>query len=72
MGITKGLSLILPAYNEAEALPLLVYEINETLHSLDHLEVIIVNDGSQDETSNVMHALVEEHRQGKLKSIHHI
>jgi dolichol-phosphate mannosyltransferase len=72
MGIIEGLSLILPAYNEADALPLLIYEINQTLHDLDFLEVIIVNDGSQDTTSDVMQTLVVDHQQGKLEHINHL
>ena len=70
MHFESGLSLVLPAYNEAEALPKLVDEINQTLHSIEYVEVIIVNDGSSDDTAEVMQDLVRLHQQGNLEHIH--
>ena len=47
------LSLVIPAYNEAESLPLLLEEIRAVCeaHSIDY-EVIVVDDGSTDGTFN--------------------
>src|SRR5690606_37136355 len=47
--IVTQLSLVIPAYNEAESLPLLLEEIRAVCeaHSIDY-EVIVVDDGSTD------------------------
>ncbi|CAN5539861.1 hypothetical protein BH23CHL5_BH23CHL5_01420 [soil metagenome] len=48
------LSLVLPAYNEAENLSYVVEQSVATLRShFDHVEIIVVNDGSKDETGTV-------------------
>ena len=47
------LSLIITAYNEEEALPKLINEIIEDMQEWTYLELIIVNDGSLDQTQNV-------------------
>ena len=46
------LSLVVPLYNEAEALPIFLEAIYQTFSRSPHvtLEIIFVNDGSQDET----------------------
>ncbi len=46
------LSLVVPLYNEAEALPVFLEEIHQTFSHSPHatLEIIFVNDGSHDET----------------------
>lgn len=66
-------SLVIPTYNEAKNLPLLVREIFETIdHSLIDLELIIVDDNSPDGTGEVAEELRKEypikvvHRTGKL------
>ena len=51
------LSLIITAYNEEEALPKLINEIVEDMQEWTYLELIIVNDGSLDQTQSVMHDL---------------
>jgi dolichol-phosphate mannosyltransferase len=55
-------SVVLPAYNEAENLAELVPEIIDSLTraGLSH-EVIVVDDGSNDDTSGVLAALRNEH-----------
>ncbi|XP_060682131.1 dolichyl-phosphate beta-glucosyltransferase [Hemiscyllium ocellatum] len=56
---TKGLSVIVPSYNEEERLPLMMDEALEYLEqrqrkdSLFSYEVIVVDDGSRDETTKV-------------------
>jgi len=46
------LSLVVPLYNEAEALPVFLEAIHQTFSHSPHvtLEIIFVNDGSHDET----------------------
>ena len=53
-----SLSVFFPAYNDAQSLPDLLAAAFETLreHVLDY-EVIVVNDGSRDETAQVLQAL---------------
>ncbi len=54
------LSLVIPVYNEQENLPLLFDAIHQTLDQLPHSwEVIFVDDGSQDESLNILRQLVE-------------
>lgn len=52
------LSVIVPAYNEADGLPRIVSRLNEILPSLvESYEIVLVNDGSADETESVLAAL---------------
>jgi glycosyltransferase involved in cell wall biosynthesis len=58
----SGLSIVLPAYNEAESLPVVVARALEALQEVARMgEVIVVNDGSRDDTGEVARRLVEEH-----------
>jgi glycosyltransferase involved in cell wall biosynthesis len=58
-----GVSVILPAYNEAENLPTVVDEIVEQLTAAGlAFEVLIVDDGSKDGTRRVASDLVGAHR----------
>lgn len=58
------LSVIVPAYNEAEVLPEFHRRLAQTLGELDlDSEIIYVNDGSRDSTVAILHALQrEDHR----------
>jgi glycosyltransferase involved in cell wall biosynthesis len=60
--VSTDVSVILPAYNEAENLPAVVGEIIEQLSTRQlKFEVLIVDDGSKDGTRGVAAALVREH-----------
>lgn len=60
---TIKLSIIVPAYNEAIALPRIVKRLNEVISLLvDSYEIIVVNDGSSDETEKVLEALASSDR----------
>lgn len=49
---TPGLSCVMPAYNEAQSLRLHLSKVRDALAALsDRFEIIVVNDGSSDETS---------------------
>ena len=52
----KKVNLIVPCYNEAEALPLFMDELNKVIQTLDQytFEILLINDGSTDTTLSVM------------------
>ena len=54
-----GLSIIIPVYNEARSLPILLEQLRTALADQDH-EVILVNDGSSDGSFDVMAAACAE------------
>lgn len=56
----KSISIIIPAYNEANNLPLLFDEIREVMMMNDY-EVIIINDGSTDDTGEVIKTLYDKY-----------
>lgn len=55
------LSIVIPAYNEAESLPILLEQIQVVLktHAYYRAEVIVINDGSTDVTADVLEVLSE-------------
>ena len=54
----KEISIVIPAYNEAENLPFLCDEIRGVLSKItDNYEIIIVNDGSNDKTQEAVEKL---------------
>ena len=52
----KKVNLIVPCYNEAEALPLFKDELNKVIQTLDQYTfgILLINDGSTDTTLSVM------------------
>lgn len=52
----KTISILIPAYNEEEVLPLLYQKLVEVMNSLPkyQFEVLFVNDGSKDQTLSVL------------------
>ena len=57
----KKVSIIIPAYNEEESLPLLYERLNKLMDSIQNyeFEILFVNDGSKDNTIN----LIKEYRE---------
>ena len=54
----EKISIIVPCYNEEEALPLFYKEINKVSETMDEeFEFIFVNDGSKDKTLEVIKSL---------------
>ena len=61
MSKTVDLSIVIPLYNEEEVFPLLKKRLVEILDSFDVLcEVVLVNDGSSDDTPRLMSDLCKE------------
>src|SRR5438552_15099947 len=57
-----AISVIVPAKNEAQNLPVLVERLFPVLHGLGQpFEVIVVNDGSTDDSLRVLRALAASH-----------
>lgn len=56
--MTQCISVVVPAYNEAESLPALLEEIASALATVGEAwEIVVVDDGSTDETREVLAAL---------------
>lgn len=65
----KLLSIIVPCYNEEEALPLFYAEIIKVLKKLPcNYELLLVNDGSKDKTLDVMDKLSKKEKNIKYLS----
>ena len=61
---TPQLSIVIPAYNEAESLPVLLEQLQVVLETHTYsAEVIFVNDGSTDGTAEILDALSETQTQ---------
>jgi glycosyltransferase involved in cell wall biosynthesis len=54
--MNQRISIVVPAYNEAENLPVLAAEISKVLSAFDY-EIIVVNDGSKDNSLSVLKQL---------------
>ena len=63
------LSVVIPAYNEAENIPLLVAEVCDHLGTALDYEVIVVDDCSDDNTLEVLQASHAQHP--RLRVLHH-
>jgi glycosyltransferase involved in cell wall biosynthesis len=58
--IRKHVSIVIPIYNESASLSELVRRINDTMRRTDyHYDIILVNDGSQDNSWKVMCNIAE-------------
>lgn len=51
------ISLVIPAFNEDENLPVLVQRLMTVMQPYDHYEILIVDDGSTDRTHSVLREL---------------
>ncbi|MDP2678773.1 MAG: glycosyltransferase family 2 protein [Rhodoferax sp.] len=62
--LTPSISCVIPAYNEARSLGVLVPDILNALLALsEQIELIVVDDGSRDDTMAVMHSLCARYPQ---------
>jgi glycosyltransferase involved in cell wall biosynthesis len=62
MNTASSLSIVIPAYNEVESLPILVEEIVSVLDEIDcpWWEIVLVDDGSTDGTAGLMAELASQ------------
>lgn len=64
----KKISIVVPCYNEEESIPLFYEEINKVMKDLkEDFEIIFVNDGSYDNTLDVIKEIVKKDK--KIKYI---
>ena len=69
---TPQLSIVVPAYNEAESLPVLLEQIESVLRTHAYsTEVIFINDGSTDATASVLDTLSGPQRHQCLVRVIH-
>ena len=57
----ETLAIIVPCYNEQEALPLFYKEASKVLEKLDYdYKLLLINDGSKDNTLSIMKSIAEK------------
>jgi len=62
-----GISFFFPAHNEQDNIrPMVTGALGFLPHITPNFEIIVVNDGSSDQTSNVAHALAKQHTQVRV------
>nr|WP_293841963.1 glycosyltransferase family 2 protein [uncultured Arsenicibacter sp.] len=59
--VTGLISLIVPAYNEEENLPVLVDRLTEVMSPYGQYEILVIDDGSSDRTRQVLRRLSQEY-----------
>ena len=62
------LSIIVPCYNEEKNIPLILDRFNQVIKS-DDIELILVNNGSTDESQKVMEGLTPEYKFSRIEKI---
>ncbi len=64
----KKLSVIIPAYNEARTIHLILDKVRRVklIHDLEK-EILVINDGSKDDTSDVVKAYITSHEDTSVK-----
>ena len=56
----KRLSIIIPCYNESKSLPMLISRCKEVANKDSNIEIVIVDNGSNDDTSSVLDNLTSD------------
>jgi glycosyltransferase involved in cell wall biosynthesis len=69
MELARSVSVVVPAYNEAENLEAAVRDVLDAVRMFANYEIIVVNDGSQDETGAVADRLAAELE--CVRTVHH-
>ena len=67
---SSGISIVAPAYEEAENLPELVRSVGNAFFAFDAWELIVVDDGSRDNSAGVLAGLQSGH--SKLRVVRHL
>ena len=58
----EKISIIIPCFNEEEAIPIFYKEINKVIKKMKEVdfELIFINDGSSDKTLNIIKSIVKK------------
>ncbi|MDE0012065.1 MAG: glycosyltransferase family 2 protein, partial [Candidatus Poribacteria bacterium] len=65
------LSIVIPAYNEAESLPVLLEQLQAVVKTHAYrAEIIFINDGSTDATSEILDAMSSASQQLQVHVVH--
>lgn len=67
--VIPSFSVVVPCFNEQDAIEPTIKELFLTLSELDEVEIILVNDGSSDGTGDVLERLAQEYP--RLRVVHH-
>jgi len=60
MADNPSISVVIPVYNEEESLEILYSELSQVLEPIANWEIIIVDDGSDDDSFPVLKKMVNE------------
>ena len=62
------LSIIIPVFNEEESLKELYLQINQSVKEYNDYEIVFIDDGSSDESKNIVQSLIDSDPKVKLIS----
>jgi polyisoprenyl-phosphate glycosyltransferase len=62
------ISLVVPAFNEEENLPVLIERLRDVMHGLGEYEILVIDDGSTDRTKAVLRQLSLIHNEVRFLS----
>ena len=66
LGKTPFVTILVPAYNEEDTIKRTLDSCLNLDYPSDKLEIIVVNDGSEDSTAKIVKTIIGEHERGKL------
>ena len=67
----EKISVIVPCYNEEESLPIFYKEITKVIKEMGNVEfeLLFINDGSKDNTSNILRSLSKKDKRVRYISL---
>ena len=60
--MNKSIAIVIPSYNEATNIDVLIHALNETIENINYtFKFIFIDDGSSDNTIEILKEKSEEH-----------